>query len=457
MKEPLKLAIIGGGAFRTPRLVYGLIRHAAQLHIRAIDFYDPDFERMEELLAVSRHLAAKMGSSLVLNPRRSMEEAVTGADFIFLTYRVGGERARALDERCALDLGVLGQETVGPGGFFMALRSIPVTLEYVRRIRDIAPNAWIVNFTNPAGIVTEAVHQAGDRRFVGVCDTPYHLQMEFAEYLGVPVESLEVETAGLNHLGWFTKILLNGEDVLPRLMGEIPRVVSRIRPLSFFTAEEIQAFQSFPTEYVYFYLHAEEVVSRTKDRPSRGEIIQDSMTSFFPRLHQLVQDGSVESAWELYGSVITGRSNSYLANETGSAFPRGLNPESLFDSEGYEGVAIRLMEGLVADRRTRAILNVPSAGIMPDLAPEAVVECAAFIENDRITPIPLTRAIPTACGDLIRDTKRFEEATVKAARSMRIEDAADALALHPILRGQKAKAGDVVQKRSQLPLAPQWQ
>ncbi|NMP22912.1 hypothetical protein [Sulfobacillus harzensis] len=456
MTGGLKLTIIGGGAFRTPRLVYGLIRHAAELNVRQIDLYDPDFSRMEALLAVSRHVAAKMGSALVFNPRRSLPEAVAGADFVFLTYRIGGEAARALDERCALDSGVLGQETVGPGGFFMALRSIPVTLDYVQRIREIAPDAWIINFTNPAGIVTEAVHQAGDSRFVGVCDTPYHLQMEIAEYLGVTTDALEVEVAGLNHLGWFTKITHQGVDMLPKLLNELPQVLQAIRPLSFFTAEEIQRFASLPTEYVYFYLHAREVVLRTQDRPSRGEIIQASMQSFFPELQQLVAQGAIDEAWRLYGQVITGRSNSYLANETGSAFPRGLNPDSLFNSEGYEGIAIRLMEGLMGEQRSRTVINVPSHGLLPEIGADAVIECACEVEHQKIKPVPLTSRVAPWCLALIKETKQFELATVKAANSRRIDDSAVALAQHPILDGDQEKAWQIVRQRSQLPEAPRW-
>lgn len=452
----IKLTIIGGGAFRTPRLVYGLIKHAHELNIQHIDFYDPDFERMAAFLSVSRHVADKLKSPIVLTARQSLDEALQGADFVFLTYRIGGEAARSWDERTALHLGMLGQETVGPGGFFMALRSIPATLEYVDRIRAAAPDAWIINFTNPAGIVTEAVARAGERRFVGVCDTPYHLQLEIAEYLEADPDALNVESIGLNHLGWFTRVSQGGVDLTPQLMQNLDALRQHIRPLSFFSEEEIRRFEALPTEYVYFYLHAGEVVSRTQDQPTRGEIIERNMAEFFPDFDAKVKAGAVEAAWDLYGSAITGRSNSYLANETGSNFARGLDPERLFESEGYEGVAIRVMAGLMAKEPTRAIINVPSQGLLPGLDADAVIECSAEIANGAITPLPLSSPLSAPCLDLIHATKRFEQATVRAAHTGRKQDAAEALALHPILGGNRSLAQQLVLKRSEKPGAPPW-
>lgn len=452
----IKLTIIGGGAFRTPRLVYGLIKHAEDLHIDQIDLYDPDFPRMTSLLAVSQHVADKLKSPIVMTARASLDDALKGADFVFLTYRVGGEVARAEDERTALDLGVLGQETVGPGGFFMALRSIPVTLEYIDRIRTVAPNAWIINFTNPAGIVTEAAVRAGERRFVGVCDTPYHLQLELAEYLGVNADDMAVESIGLNHLGWFTRVSHKGQDVMPTFMDDVERLRRHIRPLSFFTADEIRRFEGLPTEYVYFYLHAEEVVSRTRTSPTRGERLQEAMQEFFPQLQRQVEGGAIEEAWALYGQTITGRSNSYLASETGSQFERGLDAESLFESEGYEGVAIRVMAGILGETTARAIINVPSAGLLPDLDDNAVIECSSEIRGGTITPVPLSTPVSAACLELIYQTKRFEEATVEAARTGRIEDAATALFHHPVLQGDRSLAARLVEERRQRTGAPAW-
>lgn len=454
MVEKLKLTIIGGGAFRTPRLVYGLVRHAASLHIHQIDFYDPDETRMASLLEISRHVASQMGSSITMNAKGDLSSAVRDAHFIFLTYRVGGEKARAIDERTALRAGLLGQETVGPGGFFMALRSIPVTLDYVQRIRDLNPGAWIVNFTNPAGIVTEAVRSAGDERFVGVCDTPYHLQMEIADYLNLSAEALSIETVGLNHLGWFTDVRHRGESLMPRLMDELPQLLHRIRPLSFFSEAEVRAFGGLPTEYVYFFLHAEEVVERTREHQSRGEILQQSMAEFFPEVTRLVNTGNVDEAWKLYGETITGRSNSYLAHETSSAFPRGLNPESLFASEGYEGVAIRVMEGLLAEETTVAILNVPSGDVFPSLPENAVIECACVIENDCIVPQPLHTYPSDIALSLINQTKRYETATVLAAKTHKVDDAIIALQQHPILLGRNDLAARVIQERLKLDGAP---
>lgn len=435
MSQDLKLAIIGGGAFRTPRLLYGLIRHADSLKIDRIDLFDPDRERLHSMVMLCRHIAAQLGSAIDLVAQSSLAMACQDAAFVLLTYRIGGEIARAYDERVALNHGVLGQETVGPGGFFMALRSLPTTLEYVEAIRTVAPDAWIINFTNPAGIVTEAVSRYGDRRFVGVCDTPYHLQLEIAEFLHLSADEIRVESVGLNHLGWFQRVWHRGEDLLPRLLDQVDELVHSVRPLSFFSSEYLRNLGVLPTEYVYFYLHGSDVVARIREQKSRGEQIQQVAEMFFPRLRDLVTAQDMEAAWQEYGATITNRSNSYLAEETASAFPRGLNPESLFQSEGYEGVAIRVMEGVTGKAERTVILNTPSYGIAPLLEPGDVVEATCFVDRHGIVPLAPTRTLPDSCMDLMRQTKHFEILTIAAAQSQRLEDAVGALTANPLMGG----------------------
>ena len=455
MSDGIKVAIIGGGAFRTPRLLYGLIRHSASLRINQIDLYDPDAERLDSMVKLCRHISERLGAQIRLNARQSLASTCRDAEFVLLTYRVGGEVGRAYDERVALDHGVLGQETVGPGGFFMALRSLPVTVEYIDQIRNVAPDAWIINFTNPAGIVTEAVTRIGERRFVGVCDTPYHLQIEIAEFLQVKADQIRVESVGLNHLGWFQRVWHNGIDQLPALIARADELAQDIRPLSFFSPDYLRQIGVLPTEYVYFYLHSQDVATRIREQKSRGELILDQAQTFFPRLRNLIRAGEVEQAWEDYGRTITNRSNSYLATETDSHFPRGLNPESLFASEGYEGVAIRVMEGVTGIAERTAILNTPSYGVLPGLDVSAVIECTCYVDRQGITPLALTRAIPTDCLDLIQKTKRFEVLTIAAARSHQMDDAVVALAANPILGGDQELALRIIQERTRRQGSPE--
>ena len=454
MSQEIKIAIIGGGAFRTPRLLYGLIRHADSLRIDRIDLFDPDTERLHSMGRLCQHIATKLGSPIQLLAQPTLTKAAQDAAFVLLTYRIGGEGARAYDERVALDNGVLGQETVGPGGFFMALRSLPATLNYVDAIRCLAPDAWIINFTNPAGIVTEAVSRVGGERFVGVCDTPYHLQLEIAEFLQLAADEIRVESVGLNHLGWFQRVWHRGEDLMPALLSRVEELVATVRPLSFFTGEYLQKLGVLPTEYVYFYLHYQEVVARIQGKQSRGEAIQGVASAFFPKLARLVASHQLEEAWIEYGQTITSRSNSYLANETASPFLRGLNPDALFQSEGYEGVAIRVMEGITGIAERSVILNTPGYGTLPGLAPRDVIETTCFVDRHGIVPLALTRSLPEKCLDLITRTKQYEILTIVAAESQRLDDAVLALAANPVLDGNATLSEQVIRSRIDKPGAP---
>lgn len=447
MSQDIKLTIIGGGAFRTPRLLYGLIRHADSLRIDRIDLFDLDSERLHSMVRLCQHIADTLGSPIKLVAQRSLTLAAEDAAFVLLTYRVGGEAARAYDERVALDHGVLGQETVGPGGFFMALRSLPVTLDYVEAIRCVAPEAWIINFTNPAGIVTEAVSRVGGERFVGVCDTPYHLQLEIAEFLQMPADEIRVESVGLNHLGWFQRVWHRGEDLIPALLARVDELVESVRPLSFFTQEYLRTLGVLPTEYVYFYLHHQDVVARIQNTESRGERIRGVAETFFPKLQKLVASKQLEAAWTEYGQTITNRSNSYLSSETASQFARGLNPDSLFQSEGYEGVAIRVMEGVTGVAERSVILNTPSYGTVPSLAPRDVIETTCFVDRHGIVPLATTRTLPERCLDLITRTKRFEILTIAAAESQRFDDAVVALTANPVMEGDGVLSEQLIQAR----------
>lgn len=449
-----KIVIIGGGGFRTPRLLYGIGRAAERLGVSEVTLYDTDLGRLDTMHALGRHLLGRLGSPIPVTAQPNFERAIAGAAFIFLTYRPGGERARAADERAALDVGVLGQETVGPGGLFMALRSIPVTLDYLRRIRAVVPRAYVINFCNPVGVLSEAVAATGDNRFVGVCDTPYHLQMELGAYLGLPPDALRVESVGLNHLGWFLRVYAGGKDQLPTLLTDLDRLRTSVRPLSFFSTDEIQAMDALPTEYVYLYQHANLAVARLRAAgTTRGENIVQWSTRFYAEAQSLVARGQVPAAWSLYTETILRRSNSYLAAETGSDVERGLTEESIFASGGYEGVALRAMEGLMGRGPVTAILNVPSRGVVNGLAPDEIFEGTCFVDEHGVLPLPLTREIPDPVRALIMGVKRFEVAAVAAAASGKPSDAVEALAVHPLVQDVQ-QARDLVQRRQSLPESP---
>jgi 6-phospho-beta-glucosidase len=449
-----QVAVIGGGGFRTPRLLSGLLRHSEELGLKEIVLYDADPVRVSIMGRIGQYLARMADSTVTVREAPSLEEASRDADFVLLTFRPGGEEARVWDERVAMAEGILGQETVGPGGFFAALRSLALVQETVVRVRRVNPDAWFINFINPVGIVSEAMAQAGERRFVGVCDTPHHLVQELAAYLGTAAEALRVEMAGLNHLGWVLRVWHQGEDVLPQIFDDLPEVVRRIRPLSFFTPDEIRLAGGLPTEYVYLYLHAEEVARRMTGHATRGEQVRDRSLAFFQEASDLLGRAPEETLWTRYLEALVGRSNSYLQQETDTSVARTLSPATIIATEGYERVAIDAMLGLTGLSPRMAIVNGPSCGLLtPAIPSQAVSEATRVIDRHGPVPLPLSRPLPALVSDWLSRVKDYELATVEAFRAGTGEALAKALRQNPLV-GREAIAKRLIHRRRQKP--PGW-
>src|SRR5262245_48557627 len=219
-----KMALIGGGGIRTPLLIHGLAQAQTTLGLRELALYDIDRSRVELMAALGREIARKQGGDLAITTPARLEEAIEGASFVVSSIRVGGMSARAQDERIAIEHGFAGQETTGPGGLAMALRTIPVALEHARAIEQYAPDAWLINFTNPAGLISQSLMSHSSLRVIGICDTPSELFHRIAWSLGEPYDRLEFEYVGLNHLGWVRgagpchpALLLGDDAALARL------------------------------------------------------------------------------------------------------------------------------------------------------------------------------------------------------------------------------------------------
>jgi 6-phospho-beta-glucosidase len=248
----MKLTFIGAGGVRTPLVIQSLIHFQERLPLERVCLMDIDAERLDLIrLASKSQLEQKAGFAVewTTDPHRAIE----GADFIVTTFRAGNLESRVIDEKVPLKYGVLGQETTGPGGFAMALRTIPVMLEYVALVRRLAPQAWLLNFTNPAGMVTEAITRAaGFERAVGICDNPAAMLRAAAASLGAKPEDLFPEYYGLNHLGWLRSLYWNGKDQAPDLIRAIKAGRLRLEGLPFHP-ELVAALDAIPNEYLYFY------------------------------------------------------------------------------------------------------------------------------------------------------------------------------------------------------------
>ena len=220
----MKLAILGGGGFRTPFVWEALLRDHGEPRITEVALYDIDQSRLLVIEAILRELAEGFEDVPKLTVSTKLEPVIEGADFIFAAIREGGLDGRCCDEHVALDLNVLGQETTGPGGIAYAIRTVPVMVHIAEKVKRLAPDAYFVNFTNPAGIITEAMQTVLGDRVVGICDTPSGLGRRVAGVLGADYRRAQMDYVGLNHLGWMRRVVVDGKDLLPDLLADDERL-----------------------------------------------------------------------------------------------------------------------------------------------------------------------------------------------------------------------------------------
>ncbi len=213
-----KMALVGGGSVRTIYFIQSLIKFADRLHIDRISIMDNDPEKLRIFGGLSRHIVKKEGSSLEVELTDNIASAATGADYVVTTLRVGQDAQRCVDERIALDRGLIGQETTGAGGFSYAIRTIPTILEYMRVIKEKSNNAVVFNFTNPSGLVTQAIYDAGYDNVIGICDNATGIKIDLSNALQINASEMIVRVYGLNHLSWANQVEINGVDILPKLM-----------------------------------------------------------------------------------------------------------------------------------------------------------------------------------------------------------------------------------------------
>ena len=241
----MKLCILGGGGFRTPYVYQALLRDTGSPRVQEVSLYDVDEQRLAAMRLILTQLAEPFADAPIVKPSTDLAEAVTGSDFVFAALRVGGLEGRRCDEHVALDLSVLGQETTGPGGLAYAIRTVPVMVQIAQRIAELAPDAYVMNFTNPAGIITEAMQTVLGDRVLGICDTPSGLGRRVAGLLGLDHSRIQMDYVGLNHLGWMRRVLYDGRDVLPGLLAS-DELLPRMEEGQVFGPDWIRALGSVP-------------------------------------------------------------------------------------------------------------------------------------------------------------------------------------------------------------------
>jgi 6-phospho-beta-glucosidase len=394
----MKLAVVGGGSTYTPELVDGVARLAGEVKVTELVLVDPDAGRLAAVGPVSARIMAAYGHPARVRWTGALDDGLDGAGAVLLQLRVGGQAARNRDETWPLEYGCVGQETTGAGGLAKALRTVPVVLDIADRARRrAADGAWIIDFTNPVGIVTRALLDAGHRA-VGLCNSAIGFQRQFAALLGLPPREVALDHVGLNHLTWERAVLADGTDRLPGLLDAHGTQIAGHIGLPLAAIRDVGAVPSYYLRY--FYAH-DEVVAEQKTRPTRAHEVAEIER----KLLQMYADPALDHKPELLG-------------QRGGAF--------------YSEAAVDLLVSLVTDARDRQVVNLRNGGTLPFLPGDAVIEVPAVIGAAGPQAVPLAPVSPLMRG-LIGHVSCYEELAVDAALRGGQHRVAAALLAHPLV------------------------
>ncbi|MER7054301.1 6-phospho-beta-glucosidase [Streptomyces sp. NPDC000351] len=421
----MRLTILGGGGFRVP-LVYGaLLGDRAEGRVTDVVLHDLDAARLSAVTRVLAEQAAGVPDAPGVTATTDLDEALRGADFVFSAIRVGGLEGRADDERVALAEGVLGQETVGAGGIAYGLRTVPVAVDIARRVARLAPDAWVINFTNPAGLVTEAMSRHLGDRVIGICDSPVGLGRRVARVLGADPDRAWIDYVGLNHLGWVRGLRVAGRDELPRLLAD-PGLLGSFEEGRLFGPEWLRSLGAIPNEYLhYYYFNRETVRAYQEADRTRGAFLRDQQAGFYEEMRR--PDAPALAIWDRTRAE---REATYMAENRETAGAGEREADDL--SGGYEKVALALMRAVARDERTTLILNVRNRGTLSVLDADAVIEVPCLVDANGAHPVAVD-PLPGHATGLVCSVKAVEREILTAAGSGSRAAAVRAFALHPLV------------------------
>ncbi|MBE9916250.1 6-phospho-beta-glucosidase [Paenibacillus donghaensis] len=406
-EQGLKVAVIGGGSSYTPELVEGFILNYDKFPVRELWLVDiePGQRKLNIVGNLAKRMVEKSGLPIQVHLTLDRREAIKGADFVSTQMRVGMLDARGRDESIPLKYGVIGQETTGPGGMMKALRTIPVLLDICRDIEELAPNAWLLNFTNPAGMVTEAILKYTKVRSIGLCNAPIGLIKQVSSKYNVAADRIYAEFVGLNHLHWITRIDVNGEDKLDEMLTDTAGYSAKNVPAREWNPEFLQSLRALPSYYLkYFYMTdamLEEQLESFEKGGNRAEVVK--------RVE--------EELFELYNDPDLTEKPKQL-EQRGGAF--------------YSEAAVNLMCSLYNGTNDIQTLNVANKGIIDFLPDDASIEVNCVVTKNGPLPLPLTKVPPMAVG-LIHAVKTYERLAIDAAVTGDRGLAIQAMAHHPLV------------------------
>ncbi|MEO8422928.1 MAG: 6-phospho-beta-glucosidase [Actinomycetota bacterium] len=421
----MKVTVLGGGGFRAPMLDRSLVWGAEAIELDEVVFYDTSEPRLRLIADVLRAMDDERGGGLPRRISTDLDDALDGAGAVFAAIRVGGNAGRIVDETVPVELGLLGQETVGPGGIAFALRTLPVMRQIATAAAARAPGAWFLNFTNPAGLVTEALRDILGDRAVGICDSPISLGRAVADALGRSSHALEFDYAGLNHLGWLLGVREDGRDVLPELLASERAI--EVEEVRLFGLDRIRELGMVPNEYVAYYERAGAIVRRMRERgATRGQLVEEQQLGFFDQRYVGPADALL--GWRRARDA---RHASYMDEAGGDRASEAPSQDEPQD-EGYGAVAVGFLRAIATDTSERLILNTANAGRMPFLDDEAVVEAPSLVGRDGPAPVPVGELLPSQ-RELLTRVKEAERLTLRASSERSAELAIEAIARHPVV------------------------
>ncbi|WP_370412847.1 6-phospho-beta-glucosidase [Streptomyces fradiae] len=397
----MKLAVVGGGSTYTPELIDGFARLRDTLPVTELVLVDPAADRLDLVGGLARRIFAKQGHEGRIVTTSDLDAGVDGADAVLLQLRVGGQAARERDETWPLECGCVGQETTGAGGLAKALRTVPVVLDIAERVRRTNPDAWIIDFTNPVGIVTRALLQAGHKA-VGLCNVAIGFQRKFAALLGVAPADVHLDHVGLNHLTWETGVRIGGpegENVLPRLLAEHGDAVADDLRLPRAVVDRLGVVPSYYLRY--FYAH-DAVVEELRTKPSRAAEVA----------------AMEKQLLEMYGDPALDEKPELLSKRGGA-----------FYSEAAVDLAASLLGGGGSPYQ---VVNTYNRGTLPFLPDDAVIEVQAAVGPQGAVPLPVAPVDPLYAG-LIANVTAYEDLALEAALRGGRDRVFKALLAHPLV------------------------
>ncbi len=394
----LKVTVVGGGSTYTPELVDGIARRSTRLQVDELALLDINRERREIVGGLAGRMLKRGGWRGQLTITGDQDAALDGANYVLIQLRVGGQQARLSDETLPHQFGIIGQETTGPGGFAKALRTVPVILDVADAAgRRAAPDHWIVDFTNPVGIITRALLDAGHRA-IGLCNVAIGLQRRFAEQFGVEPEQVDLEHVGLNHLSWERAVRVDGED---RLAGLIEADPDQVGDMVGVPGGIVRALRALPSYYLRYYYCREQVLREQLAGHTRAQDVMDIER----QLLELYSDPTLDTKPE-------------LLDHRGGAF--------------YSEAAAQLIASLNDGLGDVQVVDTYNRGALPDLPDDVVVEVPARITADGPAPIPMAPLAPEMHG-LVEAARAYEELTIQAARTGDRDVAVRALLANPLV------------------------